>query len=412
MDLRVCGGVFGLAFLMVACAPQVSSPPASNGPTSGIATDHPVPSVERTAVASADPTPDTSASRCGEVLSPTRPTATMSGRFAVYSTNDAIFVYDASADAARALGPKGAPASGLMPRFRTADQIWFAAQRLPADDDYPFGQDSLYEVVGHHEPIEVLRLPNMVVGHDWSPNGERLAYLVRGDLASGNQTVQLCLYDSRAGTATLVRRLGYPDATGTGQRDETSVRWSPDGRLILVVDTAQRPSLLVSDLAGQSVVEPRDGTFGRWLNNETVLFQEDPADDEGSWRILSTVTGEAQMAGLPREAHRPAVSPAGNQIAFDDGRPTPSVFVFDVATGSIERIANGQAAPLWLDDQVLAMTTAGPCISGLDCTFPWKALGAAAAIDVESSDRRPLALPSTVQVAYRRETIDAWVAEP
>lgn len=408
--LRVWYRVLVASVVLVACAPQASPRPATPNPTAAIVTERPVRSDQPTARASPSATAALE-SGCGEIAASSPPTAARTGRFAVYSADGSIFLYDAAADTATTVDSPGLPAAGFMPRFRTADQVWFAARRSPADDEHFFGQDSLYEIVGG-EPVESLRLPNIVMAYDWSPDGETLAFLLRADTASGNQPVQLCQYDPRTATLALIRSLGYPDGTGTGQREESSVTWSPDGRVILVVDTAERPSLWVTNVDGQDVVEPREATFGRWLDADTIFFQEDVADDVGDWRTLSIRTGSSGAFNLPRHAHRPAVSPDGNLIAFDDGGTTPSVYVFDVASGTTRRLGNRQAGPLWLDSEVLAVTAVGPCTTGLDCTFPWKSLNETVGIEYETANQRALALPSTLQLAYRREVIDAWIGDP
>ena len=105
--------------------------------------------------------------------------------------------------------------------------------------------------------------------------------------------------------------------------------------------------------------------------------------------------------------YRPAVSPDGNKIAYDDGDgDEPSIFVFDVDEGTTQRLARGFVGPVWLGPDLIAATAAGSCPSGSACPIPWAALGTTVGIDVPTGDRTPLALPTTLQEVARYGVID------
>jgi WD40 repeat protein len=283
-------------------------------------------------------------------------------------------------------------------------------QREGNDDAHTFGQDSLYELVlATGDAIELLRLPNQVLGFAWSPDGARLAYQLRTETPGRVGPRLLCMFDARSGEASLLRSIPRPFGTGTGQREETSVDWSPDGRFILAVETAAEASLFVVDIDGRDAVTPRDGTFGRWLTEGSLLFQRDHPrnnEDPGDWRVLSVPNGGTSPFNMP-PGYRPAVSPDGDKIAFDDGDGAePSIFVFDVDDGTTQRLARGFVAPVWLGPDQIAATAAGPCPSGSFCPIPWSFLGTTAGIDVSTGDRTTLALPSTLQEVPRYGVID------
>jgi len=327
----------------------------------------------------------------------------------IVSTSQGLSLYDIDADSIEAVGEPGST-EGLRPAFRTPGLVSFVRQREPSDDGHTFGQDSLYELdLETGQTTELLRLPNTILGLDWSPDGSLLAYQLRTETPSRIGPRLLCLFDSGSGEASLLRSIPRPFGTSTGQREETAVTWSADGRFILAVETAAEPSLFVVDLDGRDVVTPRDGTFGRWLTGGRILFQEDNPrnnEDPGDWFVLSTTNGQTRPFDLP-PGYRPAVSPDGDMIAFDDGdRDEPSVFIFDIHRGVSRRLARGHVAPVWLGPDLIAATAAGPCPAGSFCPIPWSVRGTTVGIDVGAGEHTPLALPSTLQEVHWYGVID------
>jgi hypothetical protein len=158
-------------------------------------------------------------------------------------------------------------------------------------------------------------------------------------------------------------------------------------------------------VAGRDVVAPRDGTFGRWLSDERLFFQEDPHTDRVQpWVSLSTSTGRERAFGLPERAYRPVLSPGGDVIAFDDGdAEEASIYVFEIEPETTHPLARGFVAPIWLDRDTIAATGTGPAASfgGI----PWSVLRSTARIDM-AGETHELALTTTLQDHSRYGVID------
>ena len=399
----------GLTFTVLTGETPASTAIPSTGVGGASPSTSPEPS-ESTPPASSSPSPMPSKPPrdvCGEVIAATEPRGETTQPFAVFPSKDGIAIYDIDDDVATALDPE----FGRLPQFRTASLVTVVRQRVPSDDDNTFGQDSLFELdVATGRSEELLRLPNYVLAFEWSPDGAMLAYLVQP-----NADNVLCLFDARTGAAGPLRTLSFTVGRGVHQRDERSIAWSPGAREILVDDTGQQPSLYVIDLHGRNVIEPRDGTFARWWSRNEILFAAgNPAGGSAEvfeWSIVSIDTGRMRAFGLPAKAYRPAISPDGTLIAYDDGAAEPSVYLFDVETGMSRRLARHHVMPVWLGPDLIAATAAGPCPSTNFCVIPWLASDTTVGIDPGSGERRPLALTTTLNTFSFDGTIDVVMPE-
>lgn len=100
------------------------------------------------------------------------------------------------------------------------------------------------------------------------------------------------------------------------------------------------------------------------------------------------------------QAGRPSrTSPDGRYLAYDDGRPTPSVYVFDIAAGTERTIGPG-LGPLWLESELLAVTEARPCrddeVCGDHAGPRWRGTGHVSAVSLPDGSGRALSLTSTI----------------
>jgi hypothetical protein len=200
-----------------------------------------------------------------------------------------------------------------------------------------------------------------------------------------------------------------PFGTGAGHREETAVRWSPSGRFVAAVETAAEPSLFVVDVEGRDLVEPRSGTFARWLSGEVLLYQKNPQDatKPWMWATVNVGTGVDRPFGLPAEASRPAISPTGRAIVFDDGDALePSVSLFTIGSGEVRPLGRGVGA-IWLDANRVAATRTGPCRGDL-CSVPWVVLPETASFDIGTAEAAALSLPATLGDDLRFGPIDVW----
>jgi hypothetical protein len=350
---------------------------------------------------------------CGQVIATTAPgeLRTTKGR-AAFASSEGLAVYEIDADAIRMIDAS-ASADGPAPKFRTPDQVTFTRMREQADESHTFGQDSLYEVsLASGETTELLRLPNRLLGYDWNPAGTVLAYQLRAETATQILPVAICAFDTTTRETRLVASIERPFGTATDQREEESITWSEDGRQILAVETAAQPGIFVVDQAGHQTVQPRVGTFARWLPDKSVLYQRDPQDTSKSWDWfqVSLADGHNRPFDLPDQAFRPALSPDGTIIAFDDGRSTPSVFLFNIKSKTIRELASGFVGPIWLSPTIIAATSATPRSPADSTEIPWSVSGATSRIEIATGELRPLALPSTVTHVTRFGVIDVLLA--
>lgn len=346
MNHRVVA-IVALVVTLGGCNPQPSdappTPTQTPTPPSARATQSATPPSAEPA-ASPSPTTGQTASvglACGEVIKRTDPRGASTKTLAAFSSATGVSLYDVDANSVRTLDENGSPVA-RQPRFRSPGLVSFVRNRVPSDDIHLFGQDSLFEVdLASGVGEEILRLPNGLLGYDWSPDGTLLAYLLLGDSPAN----VLCLFDSRIGATRALRSLGPWAGREGNAHDDVSLAWSAAATNVLVVDTVEEPAnVFVVDLDGGDVVAPRDGTFARWLADGWIAFQKDPQDSTKAWEwfVVSTATDAAQRFGLPATALRPEVSPDGTMIAFDDGdADEPSVFVFDIDAGTTRRIARG-----------------------------------------------------------------------
>jgi hypothetical protein len=401
------------ASILAACIPPASNPPASS----------PSPSIAPTAVATgASPVPATGAPSepaepseepsetgnddCGRVVSNSNPSGSASKPLAVFASPDGISLYDIKANAVTVLNPTDSQ-PGRVPRFRTPSFVSYIHSREPADDSHTFGQHSLYGVdLDSGQVQEMIRLRSHLLAFDWSPDGTELAYLVES--ADQNEN-HLCLFETHSGATRSIRSFSYTVGRGGHQWDEVSVAWSPMATGILVVHTTtEQPSIHVVGVDGRDVSPPQMGTFARWLGNEAVLYLEGHPQSPLSgwhWFSLSTRTGQKRAYGMPDEAFRPALSPDGDFIAFDDGAKEPSIYVFDVETATSRRLAPG-VAPVWLRPKLIAATAAGPCPRSYYCVIPWLESDRAVGIDPATGDRKQLSLTTTLQAPALYGVID------
>jgi WD40 repeat protein len=207
---------------------------------------------------------------------------------------------------------------------------------------------------------------------DWNPDGKSLAYLTQDDNEKGS-SVAVFLYTPGGQPRRLWTSRAWGGRGGT-QLDEISIAWSPDGDSLLIVvtplDTAlEGDTIVTADTIyvvrtdGSQPLKPRLGTMARWSADGRSIYYRHHGPS-GAWRVMSVADGDEKALGLPSEAYRPRVSPDGTKIAFDDGREHPSLFVFDITSGTTRLIGKDYVAPVWLSATSLAAgktTVCGRC---------------------------------------------------
>jgi dipeptidyl aminopeptidase/acylaminoacyl peptidase len=89
----------------------------------------------------------------------------------------------------------------------------------------------------------------------WSPNGDRVAFIVRGAGRNVHRTASLHVYDVLRRTESIV---------GGPVSDAFWASWSPDGRWLLVDDWTRDRWLFVAADGSDLIPHPRPGGFPRW----------------------------------------------------------------------------------------------------------------------------------------------------
>jgi hypothetical protein len=89
----------------------------------------------------------------------------------------------------------------------------------------------------------------------WSPDGSRIAFIVRGPGRTGHRTASLHVYD-------VARRLDSVAAHPVSDAHWAS--WSPDGRWLLVADWTSNRWLFVAADGSERIAYPWLGGFPRW----------------------------------------------------------------------------------------------------------------------------------------------------
>lgn len=322
-----------------------------------------------------------------------------------YASGDDVWVYDVAADRTRQV-----TADEDMqrdPRFVDADTVSFA--QVPPREA---GPTLLVEQDLDGSARTLLSTDGKIASHDWSPDGRTAAVLATGM----DDRAHVLVWSRGEGREREIRDLGPLQGREIlAGADEFRVSWSPDGALILVVETGiyapdddqTGPSLYVLRPDGSDAVEPRDGTFARWApDSRTVLFRRG-----AQWRALDVATGEEQrLEGADGLAELPDVSPAGRFLAADSGsdEEDPSVLVYDREGSSARTVAEG-VAPLWISEEELLVTEVRPCGGGDECVHApaWRPTGRALRVSLGGGDPEPVALTRTVD-DYAMWTADVW----
>lgn len=327
-----------------------------------------------------------------------------SGRI-VWAEADDIWLYHAGTGERRALTSDGQARYETLPRFREPARVTYLsyAEGVGKADLYGAAPD-LMEIDLPTGAVRRLRqFGGPIRAYDWAPDGQELAFYRGG---GDQRATELHVVDG-AGRRIGLRRFGpTPGRGGYVNYDETRVDWSPDGRRLLVADTAldtsQDETLYVLDRAGHDILPPRFGTWARWSRHSEAIycFCAAPAlgaTGDGLWQAIDVATGAATPLPITDGA-RPSVSPDGRFLAYDDGHETPAVHVLDLNDPLLRTrlLARGALAPLWLDARRVAMTETRPCPHDEDTCLAgghgsmFESAGAATAVDVNTEARTAL----------------------
>ena len=240
------------------------------------------------------------------------------------------------------------------PRFRDARHVTFSITGGRAGNlmcELDLLTKTIREVLRGHE----------VISSDWSKDGPVLAFM---EIDGG----RVRLETSNAGRAVrTIADLGpWLGGHDLGEDDENMVTWSPDGHNLLISATGAGVgggTLFVFDAAGKRLARVRKGTFGRWLPDGSIIFRDRsaPPYGRGRWFRLDISTDIATPLAMQPGTVRPAISPDGRFVAYDDAAGEASLLLFDLRSGAERRLARGYVDAFWLASDAISALEVLPC---------------------------------------------------
>ncbi|HYH49203.1 MAG TPA: hypothetical protein VEG38_06620 [Acidimicrobiia bacterium] len=312
----------------------------------------------------------------------------------VWADDADVWLFDAGTGERRRLTTDGVEQREYSPQFRDAERVTYLVPTEP----YAPGA-TLMEIDLASGERRLLRRLAVGTAYGWSPDGEMFATYG----ATGNDEARE-LHIIGNGPPRVRRFKPILGRGGFVNYDETRVEWSPDGRHLMLLDTAldtrQAETLFVLTADGRDATVPRPGTWARWSADGRTIYclcGQSSAADECTWQALDVTEGTATSLPIPAGA-RPSLSPDGRFLAFDDGEDTPSVHVLELGNtaGRPRLLARSALAPIWLSASQLAVTDTRPCRrSEDDCIAGghgsmFESAGTASAVDLASGRRTPL----------------------
>ena len=312
----------------------------------------------------------------------------------VWAEKGDIWIYDAATDQRRPLTTDGTAQHDFKPRFRDGTRVTYLSSREEFGPNPTLVELDLSGGQGH----TLWQLPGYVRAYDWSPGGNALAYY--GTPAEDGAAE---LHISGNGPPRLRRFVPILGRGGFINYDETRVEWSPDGRRLLVhdtaLDTSQDETFYILNADGSDALAPRLGTWARWSADGRSVYCHCATTitaNDWLWKAIDVTSGAGTPLLIPSGA-RPSVSPDGRLLAYDDGQDTPSVYVLDPRRPDGQRfLARAAIAPIWLGPSRLAFTDTRPCPETEDECIAgghgsmFEPAGTAAAFDLTTTRRIPL----------------------
>jgi hypothetical protein len=281
-------------------------------------------------------------------------------------------------------------------RFISATEVGYATSSSsndPINGTSTIGRIDLADV---HHPVAVATVQGAILDFAWSPDGGSLAYLLYTSapgLGSGAAN-QLWLKTGDAPARPLTPLIPL-FGRGGSISDETIVRFSPDGKYLVMVDTyVDGPTPASPDQAhfqvrampaGNLVWVPPTAltagdkigasfaTMAAWSRTTDRLYYRDPGGVH-TWDPPSTVAMIA--AGLAWFS--PMVSPDDKLIAYTVNLDAqPHVEVRDLVTNKVRKLPGIRASPFFVSNSTMIVGIYEPSSQQGPGALPYAQTGAA-----------------------------------
>jgi hypothetical protein len=296
--------------------------------------------------------------------------------------------------------------SGANFRLISRTEIGYAttsSQDDPIRGTSVIGRMSLSEL----KPVAVVEVQGLVMDFAWSPDGSSIAYLVYLDAAENAN--QLWLKSGAASARALTPQITFGGRGGSID-DETIVRFSPDGKYLLMADTYLKgaapstpehaqfqvrampagdlvwvpPTALTSgDKIGYSFV-----TMAVWSRTGHRLYYRDQTGVH-AWDPAATV--ETRAAGLTW--YSPSISPDGHSVAYAvNMREQPHVEVRELVSNKVQVIPGVRAEPFFVAPRTLFVAEYAPSTQPGPGVQAYSRTGRALVFDLLTNVETPVAM--------------------
>lgn len=371
--MRTIALVLAIPLLVGACS---SKTPSSGG--------SPTPSVSPSGSPSASP----SSTKKG----PHVPAA----RYAVYTDQGSIWLYDARANTVRKLTTGGVV---RLPKFLDAGHISFIQGAADGTENTLRTLD-----LTSGNATDVFSEPTGINTYDWSPDRQTIAYITTDADAYPHVRFRSAADGSTQPITTLARALGR----GATASDEARIEFSKDGSYVLIVYTAAdgSPGQTIPPEQSQFQIRARDGSlaFAGDMKKEPTMGLFSPDGKIVEFHDSSGVRTWTASTGATRTLRKmswfdPSASLDGRSIAFDSGweSPTVRIRIFDLRALTVQILSvAGRAFPVFAGPRTVWAQQVKKC-SGA-CIVPAELVARVFAIDTQTKAEKQLAITSLLDV--------------
>jgi hypothetical protein len=268
--------------------------------------------------------------------------------------------------------------SGATFRFISSTEVGFTTNDTP---NQPSAGTSVIARMrwSDQKPEAVAQAHGDVVDFAWSPDGSSVAYLTYANAPLGGVANQLWLKTGSAPPRALTPLIPVPGRGGSPE-DQIVVRFSNDGKYLLMVDTAVdygapaspgHAHFQVRSIPDGTLVwspppgQTSGGSFSlismaAWSHKTDRLYYRDP-DGVHTWdppKIAGTLSSTLSW-------YTPSVSPDDRYVAYAvNMRNQPHVEVRDLVTNDVRVIRGTRAAPFFVADNLLFVAEYAPVPPG------------------------------------------------